>query len=64
MADEEKTKRFTVALAVAGIAVEVTAIMLLASERIGTTVAVPLIIAGMFLAFAPMFLVARRARRR
>jgi hypothetical protein len=64
MADEEKTKRFTVALAVAGIAVEVTAIMLLASDRIGTTVAVPLIIAGMFLAFAPMFLVARRARRR
>ena len=64
MADEQKTKRFTIALAVAGILVEVTALMLLSSGRIGTTVAVPLIVAGMFLAFAPIFLVARRARRR
>jgi hypothetical protein len=64
MADEKKTKRFTIALALAGIAIEVAALLLLSSERIGTSVAVPLIVAGMFLAFAPVFLVARRARRR
>ena len=64
MSDERKTKRFTVALAFAGIAVEIVAILLLAAQRISTTVAVPLIVAGMFLAFAPIFLVARRARRR
>ena len=64
MADEKQTKRFTIALAVAGIAIEIVAIMLMAAERVSTAVAVPLIIAGMFLAFAPIFLVARRARRR
>jgi hypothetical protein len=64
VADEKRTKRFTIALAVSGIAVEVLAIMLMSSGRIGTTIFVPLIVAGMFLAFAPMFLVARRARRR
>lgn len=63
MAEEQKTKRFAIALALAGIAIEVVALVLLASERIGTAVAVPLIVAGMFLAFAPVFLVARRARR-
>ena len=57
-------KRFTVALAIAGIAMEVLALMLLSSGRIGNGIAVPLIVAGMFLAFAPIFLVARRARRR
>ncbi|HEY0160982.1 MAG TPA: hypothetical protein VGF28_27100 [Thermoanaerobaculia bacterium] len=63
MSDEKQTKKFTIALALAGIALELVAIMLMAAERISTTVAVPLMIAGMFLAFAPMFLVARRARR-
>jgi hypothetical protein len=62
--DEKQTKKFAIALALAGIAMEIVAIMLMAAQRISTTVAVPLIIAGMFLAFAPIFLVARRARRR
>jgi len=57
-------KRFTVAMAISGIAMEVLALMLLSSGRIGMGFAVPLIVAGMLLAFAPMFLVARRARRR
>jgi len=64
MADERKTKRFSLALAFAGIAIEIVAILLLGARRIPTAVAVPLIVAGMFLAFAPVFLVARRARRR
>lgn len=50
-------------LAVFGIAVEAVAIWLLASKRIPITIATPLIIAGMFLGFVPIFVVARRARR-
>ncbi|HYO75801.1 MAG TPA: hypothetical protein VE010_05005 [Thermoanaerobaculia bacterium] len=64
MADESKrTKTFSVALALAGIAIELIAIVLMASDRISVPTAMPLIIAGMFLAFAPIFLAARRARR-
>ncbi|HEX8254928.1 MAG TPA: hypothetical protein VF846_17415 [Thermoanaerobaculia bacterium] len=64
MADESKrTKTFSVVLALAGIAIEIVAIALMSSERISVQTAMPLIIAGMFLAFAPIFLAARRARR-
>jgi hypothetical protein len=57
-------KKFAVAVALIGIALELVVIYLLSQKRIATGVAIPLIVAGMFLAFVPMFVVARRARRR
>ena len=52
-----------ISLAILGIAIEAIAIYLLGAKRIPTGVAVPLIVAGMFLGFVPIFVVARRARR-
>ncbi|HYI09105.1 MAG TPA: hypothetical protein VEK57_08530 [Thermoanaerobaculia bacterium] len=52
-----------ISIAVAGIVIEAIAIYLLAGKRISMGVALPLIVAGMFLGFVPIFVVARRARR-
>ncbi len=57
-------RKLAIAVALIGIAVEIVAIYLLGQKRITTGVAVPIIIAGMFLGFVPIFVVARRARRR
>lgn len=54
---------FPVVLALIGIAIELLAIFLLSQKRITMTIAGPMIVAGMFLAFVPIFVVARRARR-
>ncbi|HYH09176.1 MAG TPA: hypothetical protein VEK11_19160 [Thermoanaerobaculia bacterium] len=62
--DRELNKSLIIGIALAGIALELTAIVLLASKRITMPVATPLIITGMFLAFVPVFVVARRARRK
>lgn len=58
-----RTKRFAIAIAAAGIVIELTAIALLASERLPPAAAIPLIVIGMFMAFVPIFM-ATRARRR
>lgn len=58
------SNRTPIALAVFGIVVELVAILLLGSKRISMTVATPLIIAGMFLAFVPIFVAARRVKRK
>ena len=60
----ERNNRIPIAIAVAGIVIEIVAIVLLSSKAISTTVAVPLIGLGMFLALVPMFALARRARER
>jgi hypothetical protein len=52
-----------IAIALIGIALEIAAIFLLLQKRIPTAYAMPMIIAGMFLAFVPMFVVARRMKR-
>jgi uncharacterized membrane protein len=57
-------RKFVIVMAVLGIAVEIAVLYLLSQKRITSGVAMPLIIAGMFLGFVPMFVVARRARRR
>lgn len=57
-------KRTAIILGVIGMAIEVVAIVLLASRRVPTTYGIPLVIAGMLLAFVPLFLVARTQRRR
>jgi hypothetical protein len=51
-------------IGVCGILVEGVAVALLASKRISTTFGTPLIVAGMLLAFVPLFILARRARQK
>lgn len=57
-------KRTAIILGVIGMAIEVIAIVLLAQKRIPTTYGIPLVVAGMVLAFVPLFLVARAKRTR
>lgn len=57
-------KRTAIVLGVAGIAVEAVTVALLASGRLTASVATPFIITGMLMSFVPLFVVARRARRR
>ncbi|HEX8616516.1 MAG TPA: hypothetical protein VF911_02915 [Thermoanaerobaculia bacterium] len=61
--NDRRSKVFAIAVALVGIAIELIAIVLLARKSIGSAVAVPMIITGMFLAFVPVFFVARRFRR-
>ena len=59
-----KNNRTPVLIAVLGIAIEVVAIVLLATKQIAASVATPVIITGMVMAFVPLFVVARRSKRR
>jgi uncharacterized membrane-anchored protein len=61
--DRKKANRMLYVVALLGIMLEAVAIYLLSAKRIETSVAIPLVIAGMFIAFVPIFAVARRARR-
>lgn len=63
MPDLNRKRRLQIALAVTGLAIEAIAIWLLASKQITPAFATPLILAGMFLAFVPMFAAARSKRR-
>jgi cadmium resistance protein CadD (predicted permease) len=56
-------KKLVIAIALLGIAVEILAVVLLLQKRITSSTATPMIIAGMFLGFVPIFVVARRAKR-
>ncbi|HET8772866.1 MAG TPA: hypothetical protein VFP80_03710 [Thermoanaerobaculia bacterium] len=58
-----QSKRTAIILGVVGIAIEVIAVLLLAQKRIPTTYGLPLVVAGMFLAFVPLFVLARMRRR-
>ena len=57
-------KRIAIIIGVIGIAIEVIAVMLIAQKRISTTYGIPLVVGGMFLAFVPLFVLARMRRRR
>jgi hypothetical protein len=59
-----RSKRTAILLGVAGIAIELITVLLLAQKKIPTTYGVPLAVVGMFLAFVPLFVVARMRRRR
>lgn len=63
MTELSRKRRLQIGLAVAGLVIEAIAIWLLASKQITLTVATPLILVGMFMAFVPMFAVARSKRR-
>jgi hypothetical protein len=59
-----RSKRTAIILGAIGIAIELITVLLLAQKKIPTTYGVPLVVAGMFLAFVPLFVVARMRRRR
>lgn len=61
--DTSDGKRTAVVIGVAGILIELVTVLLLASHRISSSVATPVIILGMLMAFVPLFLAARRAKR-
>lgn len=61
--DWKRRKTIALIIAAVGIAMELTGIALLVSKRLSTSMAVPLVIVGMLLAFVPVFLLARKARR-
>ena len=58
-----QNERTAIILGVLGIAVELVAVFLLAQKRIPTTYGIPLVVAGMFLAFVPLFVLARQRRK-
>ena len=60
----QTSNRTPITIAVIGLILEVVTIFLLASKRLSETAATPLIITGMLMAFVPLFVVARRSRRR
>lgn len=57
-----RSNRMPIILAVIGIAIELVAVVLLATKALPVTFGVLLVMAGMFLAFVPVFVLARRAR--
>ena len=59
-----RDNRIPIAIGIAGILIEAVTVYLLASKRMPPAYAQPLIIVGMFMAFVPVFVAARRARRR
>lgn len=64
MADESKPiKRLVIIMAVVGILLELIVIFLMASERVTVAVAMPLLIVGMFAAFAPMVMSNMKSKR-
>ena len=62
--ERPKNNRALFAIAALGIAIELVAIVLLATERVTTPIAMAMIPVGMFMAFVPIFAISRRARRR
>jgi hypothetical protein len=61
--NDTRSKVFAIAVSLVGIGIELIAIFLLARKSITTAVAMPMIVVGMFLAFVPVFVVARRFKR-
>lgn len=58
------SNRIPIAIAVFGLAIEAVVLVLLSTKRIPANYATPLIITGMLMAFVPLFVVARRSRRK
>lgn len=60
----DRGKRIAVVIGLAGIAIEIIAIALLASKRIPSSIGMPIAVTGMFLAFVPIFVLSRRRKGR
>jgi hypothetical protein len=61
--DWNSKKRLAIYIGVFGILIEAVSVFLLASKRIDPKVGTPLVVAGMFIAFVPLFLLARQRKR-
>jgi hypothetical protein len=59
----DSKKRIAAFIGIFGIVVEIIAIFLMASKRLSPAAASPLLIAGMFIAFVPIFFLARQRKR-
>lgn len=59
-----KNNKTAIAIGILGITLELIAIVLLATKRVSIAAGTPLVIIGMLLAFVPIFVAARHARRR
>ena len=59
----DSRKRLAAFIGIFGIIVEIIAIYLMASKTIPQSSATPLLIAGMFIAFVPIFFLARQHKR-
>jgi hypothetical protein len=55
MAEPERPKKALIGVAILGLLLQLTGIILMATERVPVARAVPLLVIGMFLAFAPIF---------
>lgn len=58
-----QSKRTAIIFGLIGIAIELIAVVLLAQRRVPPAFGIPLVVAGMFLAFVPLFVLARMRRR-
>jgi uncharacterized membrane protein len=58
-----RQKRLAAIIGLVGIAIELVAVALLAMKRLPTNIGIPIVVAGMFIAFVPMFVMSRNARR-
>jgi len=58
------SNRTPIVIAILGIVLEAVVLYLLSSKQLSQQYARPLIITGMLMAFVPLFVVARRSRRR
>ena len=61
--EPRRSKAVPIAIALAGIVIEIIGIYLITSKRLSTGAATPLVILGMLMAFVPLFVLARRSRR-
>lgn len=62
--DWERSKRTAIIIGVLGVILEAVTVILLASKRIPANFGTPLVVTGMLLAFVPIFLMARRHKKR
>jgi hypothetical protein len=62
-AGRKRHNKTAIAIAIAGILLEVIAIALLASKRVPVSAGMPMVLAGMLLAFVPVFVLARRGKQ-
>lgn len=61
--DWNRTRKFAIVIGVVGIVIEVIAVFLMAQKRVPSSVGTPLVVVGMFLAFVPVFVMARRHKK-
>jgi len=64
MNDWQRTKSLAIRLAIFGILLELAGIFLITTKRLTSSQGTPILVIGMLLAFVPIFVIARKNRRR